>query len=73
MSAEEYQQALEAMQAMGLGGPVGQSAQPGQPASTPDPDKGFLSFEQGSMQLDVWITRGETSTRVLLALRDSQE
>jgi hypothetical protein len=64
MSAEEYQKALEALKAMGLG-------QPGGPAPTPNPDEAYLVFDQGSQRLRVVLTRLASVTQVIVSVRTS--
>lgn len=64
MSAEEYQQMLETLESMGLN-------QPAQPTPEADAENVFLSYEQGTMELDVIITRAETATKVVIVLRNS--
>jgi hypothetical protein len=64
ISAEEYQQALEYMQAMGIS----------QPTPTPNPDLASLIFQQGDQTLRVNLTRTEGTTDVvLLVSRESPE
>jgi hypothetical protein len=64
MSPEQYQQVLEAMQAMGLGQPGGI----GQPTPTPDPNEAYVVFDQGEHRLRVTLTRLETVTQVIISL-----
>jgi hypothetical protein len=63
MSEAEFQQVLEAMQAMGLGQPGG----PGQPTPTPDPNEAYVVFDQGEHRLRVTLTRLETVTQVFIS------
>lgn len=60
MSPEEYQQALDAMKALGL-------SQPGQP--TPDPNEAYLVFVQDNQRLSVIITIANGVTHVQITLR----
>jgi hypothetical protein len=64
VSAEEYQRALAALQAMGLGQP----GQPAQPTATANPDEAFLLFRRGNEVLRVVITRQDSATQVVLTV-----
>jgi len=61
ISPEEYQQALEAMQAMGLGGGF-------QPTAAPDPNEAMVTFARGDQSLDIRLTRVESKTLVTITL-----
>jgi hypothetical protein len=69
MSAEEYQQALEALQALGLG----QAGQPGEPTPTPNPDEAYVVFDQGGQRLRVTLTRVGSTTQVSIALGNNTQ
>ena len=66
MSAEEYQQMLEIMESRGLN-------QPGGPTPEPNSDQAVLTYEQGNLELDVFITQGENATNVVIVQRTSAE
>lgn len=67
VSPEEMEQILEMMQSLGFGQGPGQTSEP---TATPDPNKGSLTFQRGSLQLLLFITRADNSTKVLLVLRN---
>lgn len=66
ISPEEYQQALEALQALGLSQPAG-------PTPTPNPDEASIVFHQGQRSLHITITRTGPATTVTIGLRNSAE
>ncbi|HSR29355.1 MAG TPA: hypothetical protein VLY63_02235, partial [Anaerolineae bacterium] len=59
ISADEYQQAMQALQAMGMA----------QPAPTPDPSRADLVFQQAEELVQVTITRLESTTDVEVSSR----
>jgi len=68
ISPEEMEQVLDMMESMGMG--PGQSSEP---TATPDPNKGSLTYQRSSFELIVFISRIDTSTKVLLALRNRSQ
>jgi hypothetical protein len=68
MTQEEYEQALEALQDLGLADPGALSATP-----TPNPDEALMFFQQGNQTLTVLITREASGSHVLVVLGRSIE
>jgi len=62
MSAEEYQQLLQQMQALGLS----------EPTPTPNPNEAFLEFQQGNQMLSIIITITNGVTHVQIFMSTTQ-